>query len=73
MKQWVTQIMAVHPKTGGLVAWIGPLVPGETEAEAQEHIDTNGLGYCRIVGQYIGTVPYSGDQAKLFYGSNRNN
>lgn len=54
MSMYTTEIVAVDPKTGTLKKWGGPNVPGETEQEAREYCDNNGLGYVNILGRTIG-------------------
>ena len=73
MKQWVTEIQAVDPRTADLKRWVGPNVPGDTEALAQQHCFDNGMGYCRVVGLFICEIPWSiAEQAVLLY-NNRDN
>lgn len=57
--QWVTEITAVDPLDGSLKRWIGPNVPGDTESEANEYCQMNGLGYCRVIGKIISEVGWN--------------
>lgn len=51
MTLWVTHIQAIDPKSGELLTWQGPNVPGYTAALAQEWCELHGLGYCKVVAR----------------------
>lgn len=53
MKLWQTEIKALPPGTEEIRTFIGPLIPADTFAEAQDYCNENGLGYCHIVGEFI--------------------
>ena len=53
MKHFETLIKAICPKTKELLIWQGPYIPAYTKEEAQDHIDRNGLGYCKLTGQWV--------------------
>jgi hypothetical protein len=57
MKLWVTEIMATDPKTGELKKWCGPEVPGINLQTAEEYCQSNGLGYCKVIGELICEIP----------------
>jgi hypothetical protein len=50
---WLTEIQAVDPETGVLCKWSGPRVEADTKHEAYNYLQTNGLGYCRVLGKLI--------------------
>lgn len=58
-KIWTTEIWAVNhtryfdPARGFPIKWQGPYVPGTSIEDAQRYCDTNGMGYCRVVGELI--------------------
>lgn len=63
-KMWTTEIWAVHPEITGnrflhnpryvqSVKWQGPHVPGTSLEDAQRYCNEHGLGYCRVVGEWI--------------------
>lgn len=54
LKLYVTEIIA-EPKEGSDDGrtWAGPNVPGVSQDDAQRYCDENGLGYCRILGEFI--------------------
>jgi hypothetical protein len=56
MKKWVTSIMAVPVTSntdGKPIYFAGPMVEGETIQEAQAYCEANGLGYCKVIGEFI--------------------
>jgi len=57
MKKWVTDIMAIDPKSGELKKWCGPEVPGISLKDAEFFCDNNGLGYCKVIGELIAEIP----------------
>jgi len=56
MKKWVTEILAIDPVSGQLKTYGGPHIDASTWEEATRFCQTNGLGYCRVVGQLIAEV-----------------
>jgi len=48
---WITEIRAVDPLTGELTDWCGPRIEADSFEEAENYCNTNGLGYCKIVGR----------------------
>ena len=48
---WLTEIRAIDPQTGELVDWCGPQIDADSFEEAENYCNSNGLGYCKIVGQ----------------------
>lgn len=51
--KWVTEIDAIDPVDGKMKKWHGPVVPGNTEAEAKEYCESHGLGYCSVSGEFV--------------------
>lgn len=54
--KWTTFIRAISPETGELLLWMGPLVDGETQEDAQKWCNENGLGYCWVDAVYVGEI-----------------
>jgi hypothetical protein len=54
---WATEIKAKSPIDAAMKTYCGPNVPGETQEEAQEYCEANGLGYCWVIGQLIAEIP----------------
>lgn len=54
---WCTEVKAKSPKDGSMKTYGGPDVPGDTLEEAQEYCESNGLGYCWVIGQLIADIP----------------
>lgn len=60
-KMWTTEIWAYDAKCQTTritdydypTKWQGPHVPGTSIEDAQRYCDTNGMGYCRVVGELI--------------------
>lgn len=63
MKIWLTQIEAIDPNDGELKIWAGPKVFGITLKFAELYAEQNGLGYCKIIGEFITSVPCKSDSA----------
>jgi len=53
MKTFTTLIKAVNQKTGELQYFAGQNVQAETIEDAQEYCNKNGLGYCKVDGEFI--------------------
>jgi|GEM_PF-1994459 len=56
MNRWTTTIQAINPDTGEQAEYMGPLAIGDTEQDAKQYLDTNGMGYATIQGKYVGEV-----------------
>ena len=56
MNLYVTQIKAIDPADGEMKTWIGPNVPGISWADAEFYCETNGLGYCEVIGQLVAEI-----------------
>lgn len=56
MNRWTTTIQAINPDTGEQTQYMGPLAIGDTEQDAKQYLDTNGMGYATIQGKYVGEV-----------------
>lgn len=57
MKLYTTEIKAIDPTSGELCSYAGPHVPGLSFADADHYCQTNGLGYCKVVGQLVAEIP----------------
>lgn len=53
-KTYTTTIHAEDPITGEMFHWNGPIVPGYSFDDAQMYCQVNGLGYCKVDGEYTG-------------------
>lgn len=53
IKRWTTQIEAKDPRDNSMKIWSGPLAYGRNTEEATEYLQDNGLGYCRVIGEFI--------------------
>lgn len=57
MKTWCTEIRAINPVTGELTTFCGPNIQAPSWALAEEYLQNNGLGYCRIDGELVAEIP----------------
>lgn len=60
MRLFVTEIKAICPITGDLLTYAGQLVPGICLEDAQRYCNENGLGYCKVVGEFVCEVDNDG-------------
>lgn len=58
MKTFCTEIQAIDPRSGELTSWSGPRVQALTWGLAEEYLQIQGLGYARIIGEYIQEQPF---------------
>ncbi|MBO9671947.1 MAG: hypothetical protein J7577_00770 [Sphingobacteriaceae bacterium] len=58
MKYWTTQIKAINPNTNQLVEWMGPYIQADSLEAAESYCKENGLGYCKVIGEFDSEVPY---------------
>ncbi len=63
MRQWITQIKAIKPSTGEITTYTGPNVPGINYQDANSYCQTNGLGYCQVIGVLIAEIPVKDNKA----------
>ncbi|MEN6569005.1 MAG: hypothetical protein ABFC18_03230 [Rikenellaceae bacterium] len=49
---WLTEIQANDPITGEIQIWAGPEIEANTEQQAIDYCNSNGLGYCKVIGCY---------------------
>lgn len=54
MYLFVTEIKAIDPIDGELKTWAGPKVPGISFNDAEAYCQNNELGYCKVIGRFIG-------------------
>ena len=54
MKKFTTSIEAINPHTGELNIFNGPVIEAQSWEQAQFNCDNNGLGYCRVDGEFTG-------------------
>lgn len=57
MKQYATEITAIDPVDDEIKVFAGPNVPGITFADAEAYCQSNGLGYCKVIGELIAEIP----------------
>ena len=57
MKTYLTEIKAIDPIDGELKTFGGPNIISLTPKLAEEYLQLNGLGYCKIIGELIMEVP----------------
>lgn len=57
MKKFTTSVEAINPHTGELNLFNGPVIEAVSWEQAQYNCDNNGLGYCRVDGEYKGEKP----------------
>lgn len=62
MKLFTTTIQAIDPSDGELKLWFGPNVPAISFNDARNYCDNNGLGYCKIHGELVATIPTKPDE-----------
>lgn len=62
MKTFCTEIQAIDPRSGELTSWSGPRVQALTWGLAEEYLQIQGLGYARIIGEYIQEQPFQGEK-----------
>lgn len=53
MKTYLTEIKAIDPLDGELKTFGGPNIISLTPKLAEEYLQLNGLGYCKIIGELI--------------------
>ena len=52
-KFWTTTIRAIDPKSGELILYMGPDIPGYNYEDAQRYCYMNGMGYLKVEGVKI--------------------
>lgn len=60
MKLYTTEIIAIDPLTGLLTKWCGPRIPSLSFEDAENYCQENGLGYCKITGEFICEIDENG-------------
>jgi len=53
LRIWLTEIKAICPVDGRLKTFGGPHIEAPSLKLAQEYCQSNGLGYCRVIGELI--------------------
>ena len=61
MNHYTTKIKAIDPLTGILTEYCGPFIPGISFEDAENYCQTNGLGYCEVVGKLIEMQSFDGN------------
>lgn len=57
MKYWVTEIKAICAQEGIMKAFCGPNIQALSLEEAHHYCQTNGLGYCHVIGELVSEIP----------------
>lgn len=57
MKYFVTEINAICPISGELKRFCGPNIPAISFNMAVNYCQTNGLGYCKVIGVLVAEIP----------------
>ncbi len=57
MRKWVTSLRAENPETGEIREYAGPMVEADTIEQARAWCKENRLGYLRIDGLLVSTIP----------------
>lgn len=66
MKTFCTEIQAIDPRNGELISWSGPRVQALTWGLAEEYLQIQGLGYARIIGEFIQEQPFQGENTESY-------
>jgi hypothetical protein len=53
MKKFTTILQAIDPRDGELKTWQGQIIQAKTIVEAKRFCQKNGLGYLRVIGEFI--------------------
>lgn len=53
MKAFATEIIAICPKSGDLLKWCGCTVYAPSWEAAEQWLNNNGMGYCKVVGELV--------------------
>ncbi len=61
MKTWLTEIRALDPSDGEIKTWAGPRIPAITFGFAEQYCQNNGLGYCKVIGEFVAEIPCKTD------------
>ena len=59
MKPYATEIKAICPKTGELLKWCGCIVYAHSWEEAEQWLQNNGMGYCKVIGELVEHEEYT--------------
>jgi hypothetical protein len=74
VKIWVTQIRAIDPEDGEMKLWAGPDIEAETYEAACAFVQSNGLGYCEVIGELVEEIPeVLANCASILYADERKN
>jgi len=49
---YLTEIRAVDPEDGEVKSWAGPRIWADSQEQAMEYCQRNGLGFCFILGEF---------------------
>lgn len=66
MKTFCTEIQAINPRDGKLTSWSGPRVQALSWGLAEEYLQIQGLGYARIIGEYIQEQPFQEEKKENY-------
>lgn len=57
MKTFLTEIRAIDPLDGELKTFGGPDIISLSPKLAENYLQLNGLGYCKVIGELVSTIP----------------
>lgn len=57
MKIWLTELMAIDPKSGELKKWCGDDIEAPTHELAQKWCEENDKGYLKVIGKLVAEIP----------------
>ena len=66
-KWYITELRAICAACGELKTFIGPEVPGISFEDADNYCQTNGLGYCRVIGELVAKIPWDESKPRIDY------
>ena len=55
-KKFTTILQAIDPKDGQLKTWHGQIIEAKNIVEAKRFCQKNGMGYLRVVGEFIAEI-----------------
>ena len=63
VRYWTTIILACTPESQDsevldLREYLGPIVPGINQQDAQRYCNAHGLGYCKVSGEHVADVDF---------------
>ena len=66
MKKWATKVIAMDPRNGEFCEWVGPDIEAPSMELAEQYCQENGLGYCKVEGELLASMPCKKDGSPDF-------